>query len=64
MFWERLEVCVKHFWKNQLSGNRENIHWNSQQACTYVKEVGKDKSGSLYDECFTQSNYEKIGIRN
>ena len=22
MFWERLEVCIKHFWKNQLSGIR------------------------------------------
>ena len=30
----------------------------------YEKEVGKSKSGSLYDESLTQSSYEKIGIRN
>ena len=30
-------------------------------SCTYEKEIDKDKSGSLYDESFTQSNYEKIG---
>ena len=44
MFRERLEVCIKHFWKTQLSRFWKNILWNSQQVCAYEKVVGKGKS--------------------
>ena len=39
------------------------INWNSQQTNSYKKEVGMNKSCFTNDECFTQNNYEKIGIR-
>ena len=58
---ERLEVFKKHFWKNRLSRIWKNVHLNSHQACTYEKD---GKSGSLHDERFAQSNYEKIPNRN
>ena len=62
MFWERLQVCINNFWKNWLSRIWKNLHWNYEQAYIYEKEYGKGKSGSLYEETFKLSNYEKTGI--
>ena len=44
--------------------NLENAFIETLSKQSYENEVGKGKSGALYDESFTQSNCEKIGIRN
>ena len=58
---ERLEVSLSNFEKKKIN------YQEFEKAFIEIgkgKSVGKGKSGSLYDERFTQSNYEKIGMRN
>ena len=64
MFEKDLKCALSTFEKINYPEFDKTFIKNSQLACTCKKEVGKGKSGSLFGESFTQSNYEKIGIRN
>ena len=64
---ECFETDLKYALKTYVKFNCQVLDKHSLKFSTSMhlwKEVGKSKSGSLCNKSFTQSNYEKIGIRS